>query len=205
MLQVSDYRVPLTKMLGTNTAWWMLWFGSGDFWVCAMHLFACRCFIVIGADMGLPACFARAWLLHAALCRENERFGCFFAWNDWVCFSGKQGLGPPPFNTCVDSPLACACPWFVQWVRWPKYETKILSYWRGSNQLLNVCRSILCILLLITHNHSFLAATTALVLALYAAVWQKKQCTVLPGLFKIVKAQSVLQGRPVRKASQLEI
>lgn len=42
-----------------------------------MHLFACRCFIVIGADMGLPACFARAWLLHAALCRENEGFGCF--------------------------------------------------------------------------------------------------------------------------------
>lgn len=175
MLQVSDYRVPLTKMLGTNTAWWMLWFGSGDFWVCAMHLFACRCFIVIGVDMGLPACFARAWLLHAALCRENEGFGCFFAWNDRA--QDLFDVPPRSFNSYADSSLACACPWFVQWVRWPKNETTILSYWRGSNQLLNVCRSILCILLLITHNHlssSFLAATTALAFALYAAAWQKK-------------------------------
>lgn len=130
--------------------------------------FARRCFLVIESDAGSPARFARAGLLHAESCRENEGFG-------WIFVFGLELLRPAFQNTgtrrllmlCTDSPLAAFIGLLAFIAKKDKTKKKIFCTTTKGLQASEVCaracvfayRRILCTITQSNLSSSSLAAS----------------------------------------------
>lgn len=199
----------------------MLRFGSGD--LCVMHLFACWCFsLLLETDTALPA--------HSCVpaCMQSVRLSR--AWRSpekmrgWVLPGtagpgfGKRGpstfLICPPFNSCAASPLACAGPCISDTFDCQKYDRHKIYVTQESKG--SVLRGRVCVpasafgplrivFFVFLATCPLLAITAAPRFSVRQQRGQLKRCSLLQGLSKAAKALRVLQGHPVREATELEI
>lgn len=184
---------------------------------CMMHLFACWCFsLLLGRDMGLPACLCEVCVFVFCARHSAGKLRCWVLPGTAEPGFGNRGpstfLMCPPFKSCAASPLACAGPFFCLMVSMAKNMTDtkyfLLFFLIRVSQCCVLCVCQFVSSCLLVHSQPLvvrLAATTAAWFSVRQQRRQLKQCTVLQGLFRAAKALRVLQGRPVRNGTRLEI